>query len=38
VLGLIFYRFLMTLPNPDDIDNGDAPPPATGVIPVVPAA
>ena len=38
VLGLIFYRFLMTLPNPEDIDNGDAPPPATGAIPVVPAA
>ena len=38
VLGLIFYRFLMTLPNPDDIDNGDAPPPLTGAIPVVPAA
>ena len=38
VLGLIFYRFLMTLPNPEDIDNGDAPPPLTGAIPVVPAA
>lgn len=38
VLGLIFYRFLMTLPNPEDIDNGDAPPPATGTVPVVPAA
>ena len=38
VLGLSFYRFLMTLPNPEDIDNGDAPPPATGAIPVVPAA
>ncbi len=38
VLGLIFYRFLMTLPNPEDIDNGDAPPPPTGAVPVVPAA
>lgn len=38
VLGLIFYRFLMTLPNPEDIDNGDAPPPLTGAVPVVPAA
>jgi MFS family permease len=38
VLGIIFYRFLMTLPNPEDIDNGDAPPPATGTIPVLPAA
>lgn len=38
VLGLIFYRFLMTLPNPEDIDNGDAPPPMTGAVPVVPAA
>ena len=38
VLGLIFYRFLMTLPNPEDIDNGDAPPPVTGAIPVVPVA
>jgi len=38
VLGLIFYRFLMTLPNPEDIDNGDAPPPMTGANPVVPAA
>ncbi len=38
VLGLIFYRFLMTLPNPEDIDNGDAPPPLTGAIPVLPAA
>ncbi|UTT61613.1 MFS transporter [Microcella humidisoli] len=38
VLGLIFYRFLMTLPNPEDIDNGDAPPPPTGTVPVVPAA
>lgn len=38
VLGLIFYRFLMTLPNPEDIDNGDAPPPATGAVPVMPAA
>jgi len=27
-----------TRPNPDDIDNGDAPPPLTGAIPVVPAA
>jgi Na+/melibiose symporter-like transporter len=38
VLGIIFYRFLMTLPNPEDIDNGDAPPPVTGTIPVMPAA
>ncbi len=38
VLGLVFYRFLMTLPNPEDIDNGDAPPPATGAVPVMPAA
>lgn len=38
VLGLIFYRFLMTLPNPEDIDNGDAPPPPTGAVPIVPAA
>lgn len=38
VLGLIFYRFLMTLPNPEDIDNGDAPPTATGTMPVVPAS
>jgi len=38
VLGLVFYRFLMTLPNPEDIDNGDAPPPLTGAVPVVPAA
>jgi len=38
VLGLIFYRFLMTLPNPEDIDNGDAPPPVTGTVPVMPAA
>lgn len=38
LLGLFFYRFLMTLPNPEDIDNGDAPPPMTGAIPVVPAA
>lgn len=38
MLGLIFYRFLMTLPNPEDIDNGDAPPPPTGAVPVVPAA
>lgn len=38
VLGLIFYRFLMTLPNPEDIDNGDAPPPATGGVPVAPAS
>jgi MFS family permease len=38
VLGLIFYRFLMTLPNPEDIDNGDAPPPMTGAVPVVPAS
>ncbi len=38
VLGIIFCRFLMTLPNPEDIDNGDAPPPATGTIPVLPAA
>ncbi len=35
---LVFYRFLMTLPNPEDIDNGDAPPPATGAVPTVPAA
>lgn len=38
VIGLIGYRFLMTLPNPEDIDNGDAPPPVTGTVPVVPAA
>lgn len=38
VLGLVGYRFLMTLPNPEDIDNGDAPPPVTGTMPVVPAA
>ena len=38
VLGLIFYRFLTTLPNPEDIDNGDSPPPITGVLPVMPAA
>ena len=38
VLGIIGYRFLMTLPNPEDIDNGDAPPPVTGTMPVVPAA
>lgn len=24
VAGAIFFRFLMTLPNPEDIDNGDA--------------
>lgn len=35
VLGLIFYRFLMTLPNPEDIDNGDEPPPVTGTLPTV---
>ena len=33
VLALVFYRFLRTLPDPDDIDNGDEPPPATGGIP-----
>lgn len=35
VLALIFYRFLMTLPNPEDIDNGDEPPPVTGSQPTV---
>lgn len=38
VLGLVFFRFLMTLPNPEHIDNGDAPPPPTGAVPVAPAA
>jgi MFS family permease len=38
VLALLFYRFVMTLPNPENIDNGDVPPPATGTVPVVPAA
>jgi hypothetical protein len=23
--SLIFFRFLMTLPNPEDVDNGDEP-------------
>lgn len=33
LLGLIFYRFLMSLPDPEAIDNGDEPPVATGAIP-----
>jgi len=23
VASLVFFRFLMTLPNPEDVDNGD---------------
>ncbi|WAB80484.1 MFS transporter [Microcella daejeonensis] len=33
LLGLVFYRFLMSLPDPETIDNGDEPPAATGAIP-----
>ena len=33
VLGLVFYRFLMSLPDPETIDNGDEPPATTGVVP-----
>ncbi|MDQ1572258.1 MAG: hypothetical protein QOF79_2932 [Actinomycetota bacterium] len=25
VVGILFFRFLMTLPNPEDVDNGDRP-------------
>ena len=25
IASVIFFRFLMTLPNPEDIDNGDEP-------------
>jgi hypothetical protein len=25
VAGILFFRFLMTLPNPEDVDNGDVP-------------
>ncbi|UYN83578.1 MAG: MFS transporter [Microcella sp.] len=38
VLALIFYRFLMSLPNPEEVDNGDAPPATTGAVPIVPTA
>jgi hypothetical protein len=31
IAGLIFFRFLMTLPNPEDIDNGDRAPGEQGV-------
>lgn len=35
LLALMFYRFLMGLPNPEDIDNGDEPPPVTDALPAV---
>ncbi len=35
LLALVFYRFLMGLPNPEDIDNGDEPPPVTDALPAV---
>ena len=35
VLALVFFRFLMSLPNPEDIDNGDEPPPVTDALPTV---
>jgi Na+/melibiose symporter-like transporter len=25
IAGIVFFRFLMTLPNPEDVDNGDRP-------------
>jgi Na+/melibiose symporter-like transporter len=36
VLGLIFYRFLTSLPNPHEIDNGDEPPAETGAVSTLP--
>jgi Na+/melibiose symporter-like transporter len=36
VLGLIFYRFLTSLPNPHEIDNGDEPPVETGAVGTLP--
>ncbi len=38
VATLLFFRFLMTLPNPEDVDNGDAPTPDTGAGPTDPLA
>lgn len=35
LLALVFYRFLMGLPNPEHIDNGDEPPPVTDALPAV---
>ena len=35
LLAVMFYRFLMGLPNPEDIDNGDEPPPVTDALPAV---
>ena len=35
LLALVFYRFLMGLPNPEDLDNGDEPPPVTDALPTV---
>lgn len=35
VLAFVFFRFLMGLPNPEDIDNGDEPPPVTDALPTV---
>jgi Na+/melibiose symporter-like transporter len=32
VLAVVFFRFLMSLPNPEDVDNGDEPPAETGAI------
>ena len=37
VITLACYRFLLTLPEPATIDNGDAPPPTTGAVLVPPA-
>lgn len=36
VAGIVFFRFLSRLPNPEDVDNGDHPPPATDAGPTDP--
>lgn len=38
VATLVFFRFLMSLPNPEDVDNGDVPQPDTDAGPTDPLA
>ncbi len=35
VAALVYFRFLTTLPNPEDVDNGDDAQPSAGTVPPV---